>query len=466
MASFQKAVELPCSIERAFQYHDQVLSLQRLIPPWQAIGIELDERSILDGKRKILRVPIGPMGIRWEAIHQGYRPPHEFIDTQGFGPFASWTHRHRFESLGDYRARMTDAIDFEAPGPAFIARWIEARVQRELKRLFQFRHRLTYDDIQFGNWLGWPSRSRIAITGASGLVGQRLSSLLSCLGHEVIAVQRSQLDPQGKKKAPSQTEATHERHISWDPAKGILKPSEWEELDAVIHLAGENIGAGRWTLAMKERLRSSRVDATRRLVENLGRLDRPPKAFVAASAIGIYGDQGDRIVSENTLPGTGFLPNLAVDWERSSEAMREIGTRLCYARLAMVLHPRLGALGKMLPLFRWGLGGRLGSGQQWWSWIDVEDAASALAWMALSAQADGAYNVASPEPVTNRTFTTALAKSISRPAWFPAPKAALRLVLGEMADGLLLTSCRVLPDRLMEKGFPFRYPNLDACLTN
>ena len=244
----------------------------------------------------------------------------------------------------------------------------------------------------------------------------------------------------------------------------LAKPQELNGVGAIIHLAGRNIAAGRWSEAEKNRIYDSRVAATKQLVKQIATLDDRPTVFIGASAVGIYGECGEKTVDESQPPGNDFLSEVARDWEAAAGPLLDMGVRVAHARLGVVLDPSEGALAKMLPLFRWGLGGRLGNGKQYWSWVAIEDVIEGLCWLLENPQATGPYNFVSPQPATNSELTTKLANAIGRPAMFPAPKFALRLALGEMADAILLTSCRAVPKKLLSAGFSFQYPDLTAWL--
>jgi uncharacterized protein len=297
-----------------------------------------------------------------------------------------------------------------------------------------------------------PNPKKIAVSGSSGFVGTRLVTALKDRGYEVIRLLHA------SKRALQPDE------LIWNSESGLAKPQELNGVGAIIHLAGRNIAAARWSESEKNRIYDSRVTATKQLVKQILTLEDRPTVFLAASAVGIYGECGEQTVDETQPPGTDFLSEVAKDWEAAASPLLEAGVRVANARLGVVLDPSEGALAKMLPLFRWGLGGRLGSGKQYWSWVAIEDVIAGLCWLLENAQATGPYNLVSPQTMTNSEFTTKLANAIGRPAVFPAPKFALRLALGEMADALLLTSCRAVPKKLLSEGFQFQYPDLSMCL--
>jgi uncharacterized protein len=293
--------------------------------------------------------------------------------------------------------------------------------------------------------------SIIAVSGASGLIGTALVRELTRRGHRVSRMVRR---------------AAGLGEISWDPAAGRLDPGDLEGLDSVVHLAGENVGT-RWTAARKARIRESRVEGTRLLSETLAQVRRRPAVLVSASAVGFYGNRGNELLTEASLPGDrsrDFLASVSWEWEAAAEPARGAGIRVVHPRFGVVLSPKGGALKKLLLPFRLGLGGRIGSGSQWMSWISLDDAVGSIIHALLNETLRGPLNVTAPEPVTNRDFTRALGKVLARPTPLPVPATVLRLVLGEMARGTLLASARVLPSRLLESGYRFDQPELEGAL--
>ncbi len=290
---------------------------------------------------------------------------------------------------------------------------------------------------------------RVLMSGSSGLLGSAIAQALEAKGVLVGRLVRG--------GTPSSA-----AHIRWEPGKTLdLIPG----FDAVIHLAGESV-VGRWTASKKARIRDSRVLGTRTLAEALARVEPKPRVFVVASAIGFYGDRGDEILREDSVSGTGFLAEVCREWEAAADPAVQAGVRVVHIRIGVVLSRQGGALDKMLLPFRLGLGGKLGSGRQWWSWIHVDDIVGAVQHILSNEAVRGPVNLVAPNPVTNAEFTAALGKVLSRPAILPAPAFALRLAMGEMADGALLASARVEPARLLASGYAFRFPELSAALEN
>lgn len=294
------------------------------------------------------------------------------------------------------------------------------------------------------------SPQRVAIAGASGLIGRALADSLRTSGRSVVRLVR------GGPDAPDT--------ISWDPAVGRIAAEALEGFDAIVNLAGENVGEGRWTAARRKAIRQSRTAVTRTLVAAIARLRRKPGVLVNASAVGFYGERGEDLLTETSSAGRGFLAEVCQAWEAEAFAAERAGVRVVVARFGVVLARQGGALAKMLPLFRCGLGGRMGDGRQWMSWITLADAVRALAHLMERPQSHGPYNLTAPEPVTNARFTAALAAALRRPAVFPAPAWGLRTVLGEMADATVLASARAVPAKLREEGFRFDQPEIATAL--
>jgi uncharacterized protein (TIGR01777 family) len=290
---------------------------------------------------------------------------------------------------------------------------------------------------------------RVVVTGASGLIGTALVDNLRADGHDVVRLVRRQ--PRG----------LDERQ--WDPATRTIDDDALEGADAVVHLAGAGIGDHRWTDGYRRTIRNSRVQGTATIARAIAATD-PPPALLCGSAVGWYGDTGEEATDETGPPGRGFLAGVVRDWEAAADPAREAGARVAHLRTGVVLATRGGALGKVLPLFRLGLGGRLGSGRQWMSWIALPDHVAATRFLLDRADLDGAINVTAPEPVRNRDYTAAVARAVHRPALAPVPARALRLALGGFADEGVLVSQRVLPARLEAAGFGFTYDDVDAAL--
>jgi uncharacterized protein len=289
----------------------------------------------------------------------------------------------------------------------------------------------------------------ILVTGSSGLIGSALVPSLTGRQHTVHTLLRRQ--------PPAE-------QPFWDPSRNIIDLGQTPAFDAVIHLAGESIAQGRWSAQKKARVKESRVRGTGLLVKTLAELEHPPSLLICASGIGFYGHRGDEIVTEDSSPGQGFLTEVSQAWEGAAHAAQDRGTRVVFMRLGVVLSKAGGALRAMLMPFRLGLGGRIGPGTQFMSWISLEDVLEIVHLIINNSDIKGPVNVVSPHPVTNSQFTQALGHVLKRPTPFPLPAGLARLLIGEMADALLLASTRAQPKKLTDAGYVFRYPDLDSAL--
>jgi uncharacterized protein (TIGR01777 family) len=296
---------------------------------------------------------------------------------------------------------------------------------------------------------------KILITGATGLVGTALVAALAREGHTVCRLVRP-----GSKPAASTAGAFD---VSWDPETGDLGGAA-VGAEAVVNLAGASVAQGRWSSARKKLLRTSRIDTTRALVNALGKMNAKPDVLVSASAVGLYGNRGDEVLSEASTPGNDFLGNLAKDWEAEASNAEALGTRVVLTRFGIILASQGGALPKIMRPFQLGLGGRIGDGTQWMSWITLEDVVAIVRLAIINREFRGPINVVAPQPVRNEQFVKQLAAAMHRPALFPVPPFALRLVMGEMADALLLASQRVIPEKLTKADYQFCDPTLVAAL--
>ena len=289
----------------------------------------------------------------------------------------------------------------------------------------------------------------VLVSGSTGLIGSALVSAVRDEGHRVVRLTRSQ--------------DAGDDAVRWDPSAGEIEADRLEGIDAVVHLAGENI-VGRWTSTKKARIRNSRVQGTRLLAEALARLVSPPRVMVSASATGYYGDRGDEFLREESAPGDNFLAGLCQEWEAAADPAREVGVRVVHPRLGLVLSPQGGALGATLPIFKLGGGGRIGSGRQYWPWVAIDDVVGSILYALKADSLEGPVNVSVPDPPTNAQYTSTLGRVLNRPTVFSLPPPIARLMLGQLADELLLASQRVDPARLKESGYEYRHPELEEAL--
>lgn len=424
--------------------------MERLDPPWDWAEIRERPPAIAEGTRTVLFVPFGSLRFRWVAVHRDVLEGRSFSDEQVEGPFARWRHARLFSPEGDSATSLEDRIEYALRlgpvGDLLGAQW----VARRLRRLFSWRHARVRSDLERNAEFAGRPRLRVALSGASGFIGSALASFLEAGGHDVLRLVRRPPERRGE--------------IGWDPLRGPRDPRALEGLDAVVHLAGESLAAGRWTRARKERILRSRADGTRLLARALRSLARPPRVFLSASAIGFYGSRGEEELVEASERGSGFLADVCQAWEEAAVEAAQAGVRVVRARLGVVIGAAGGALRKMLPAFRAGLGGPVGSGRQVMSWIGLDDAVGALHFLLMREDLEGAFNVTSPQPVTHADFAAALGRVLARPARLPLPERAVRGLFGEMGEQTLLASQRVLPRRLEAAGFRFVHPDLEQAL--
>jgi uncharacterized protein len=435
---------MPASVQALFEWHAQPGAFERLNPPFDPVEILSRSGGLEVGSKTEVRVSVGPVDLRWTAVHTAYEPPAFFVDEQQGGPFAYWRHTHRFLPVDENQSILEDDIQYALPMGAAGALVAGRFTEQKLEAAFRYRHALTRLDLSRHRLFVHRPRLTVAVTGASGSIGRALCAFLSGGKHVVRKIRRG--------------------------ADNSFAPADFENVDAVIHLAGAGVADERWSPARKKVLVDSRVQVTRSLVEALKAVEKKPTVLIGASAVGIYGDTKDEAVDEkSTLParsdtGAGFLAGLCMDWEHEASQARELGIRVVNARIGIVQTANGGALSKLLTPFRAGVGGPTGSGQQWQSWIALEDVIGALHWALFTHTLQGPVNCVAPNPVTSAAYAKALGGVLHRPAIAPLPAFALRGLFGEMADGVLLPGQRVSPRALQQSGFEFAFPSLPQAL--
>ncbi len=448
---FEVSSSLPAPAADVVAWHARPGAFERLNPPWAPARV-LERHGDIRTEGSTVRLSLpGPVGrVAWTAEHSDFDPERGFVDRQVTGPFARWEHRHQVTAEGAGSARLTDRIEFAMPLAALGGGLAAPFVRKQLERTFRYRHATTRADMELHRRLDLAPMT-VAVTGASGLVGDALCSLLSTGGHKVLRLVR---------KPGTDDEGT----AFWDPASGAIDASALEGVDAVVHLAGENIAAGRWTAARKRAILESREAGTRLLASTLAGLTQKPKVLVSASAIGWYGDRGDEILPEEAAPGEGFLADVCRAWEDATGPAEAAGIRTVNLRIGVVISAAGGALATMLPPFRAGVGGVLGPGSQYMSWIGLDDVLGAILHAIATPSLAGPVNATAPTPATNRELTKTLGRVLGRPTVAPVPAFAARLLFGEMGDALLLASTRVVPGKLLASGYEFRHPALEEAL--
>ncbi len=449
--SYMHTSRIDAPAERVYQWHTEPGALERLTPPWERVVVVDPGSGMREGSRVVLRVGQAPFAARWIAEYGEIVPGRSFTDTQIEGPFAHWVHRHSMEPTGEEASSLTDRVEYALPHHPLTDPIVGRGVRRRLERLFTYRHSIIRDDLVAHERFRDRRPMHVVVSGASGLIGSALLPFLTTGGHRVTRLVR---------RTPGQDE------IYWNPTSGRLDPRSLVGADAVVHLAGENIAGHRWTPDHKRRVLESRQSGTRLIAEALAKLAGPSPVLLAASAIGYYGNRGDDPLSEDSAVGSGFLADVAQAWETATRPAEDAGVRVVRLRIGVVLTPAGGALRRMLPLFRLGLGGRVGSGAQWMSWISIDDVVGAIHHALFTESLRGAVNGTAPNAVRNTTFTNSLGDAVNRPTIALVPASALRLAFGEMADELLLAGARVVPEKLLASGYRFRHPDLASALAH
>lgn len=435
-------VRLPYPPDVIWSWHERPGAFKRLAPPWETMRFLQGDQGLGVGAKTIFQVQKGGIWVTWEAEHVACEAPNLFVDEQRQGPFAVWRHVHRFEPTED-GTELSDTITWSPPGGPLGAVAVPS-LRSVNDRMFRFRHRRTQHDLWRHAAFADRPRRKVAITGVTGLVGSALEAFLTTGGHEVVRVVRR--DPQ-----PGD--------CLWDVRAGTIDVQALEGVDAIVHLAGASV-AERWTPEHKRAIRDSRVDGTRLIVDAIRRMQTRPEVLVSASAVGLYGDRGDTVLTEDSEPGTGFLAEVGRAWEAEAEAVEALGVRRVTPRIGIVMTSAGAALGTMLPIFRAGGGGPIGDGRQWVSWIALDDLIGMIYAGLMDPSWSGPYNATAPNPVTQREQARLIGRVLGRPAVVPAPATAIRTLMGEMGEEMLLAGQRVLPKRAQEAGFRFAHTEL------
>ncbi len=450
MPYYRHRSHFPYPPEEVFAWHLRPGAFERLFPPWVGVRVLEREGGISDGGRVLLGIRQGPTDLKWEVRHTAFEESRLFQDEQLSGPFEKWVHQHRFLPADDGGCFLEDEIEWTAPLGAAGRLFAEGFIDRELERLFRFRHARVLNDLTLHN------RSRgkpltVVLTGGSGLIGTALKDFLTSGGHEVRPLLRRSGTSRGNGAV-------------WDPLGEDVDQAVFEGADAVVHLAGESLAALRWSEEKKKRILQSRRQGTELIARALARVTDPPQVLVSASAVGYYGARGNEIVTEESSPGQGFLAMVCREWEGATGPARKAGIRVVMLRTGFVINPLGPGLGKMLPPFKAGLGGRIGTGRQYMSWIDLDDVVGLIHHALTRPGVSGPLNATAPNPVPNATFTDALGRVLGRPTVVPLPAVAIKGLLGEMGTELLLKGARALPQKAEETGYEFLFPNLEDSL--
>jgi uncharacterized protein (TIGR01777 family) len=449
---------MPVGAAELYTWHSRPLAFQRLQPPWEEVKLISTTGSFgTDGQRIEFQTRLfGLIKSTWLAEAYDFQPGKGFQDRQLKGPFAYWNHAHRFIPDGEKASFLEDHIEYRLP-LGLVGRFLGSRMtRRHLQALFNYRHAVTASDLHRHAQFREQPRQTIAITGSRGLIGSALVPFLTTGGHRVVRLVTGSAQRTGDDGTT---------WLNWDPT-APLAPQMLEDVDAVIHLAGDNVASGRWTDRKKRQILDSRIIPTEQIARAIAEMPahRRPRVFLSASAVGYYGNRGDERLTEDADSGTGFFPEVARRWEAATLLARDCGVRTVHLRIGVVLTPRGGALGKQLFAFKMGAGAVLGNGRQWVPWITIGDLVGAIYHCLMSSSLSGPINVVGPHPVTNYEFTKTLGNVLRRPAFLWLPRSVLRLMFGELADEALLASVNVIPKKLVDSGFRFDHSDLQTAL--
>ncbi len=439
----------PYTAKQLYDYHAAPGALERLLPPWENSRVISKEGTIAPGGKVELKIKLGPIPLRWEAHHIEDIPGRMFKDIQYRGPFSLFQHSHTFTDLED-GAELEDHINFQLPLSSITSLVAAQRIKDKLTRNFIYREHVLKEDLLLHRKYS-RKKLTILISGASGILGQTLVPLLTTGGHKVYKLVRK-------------TVRADKNEIYWNPDKGEIDREAIVPPDAVIHLAGEYIGLSRWSDEKKRRVMESRVKGTRLLADTLGSLAKTPDVFVSASAVGYYGHNGSTLLTEADGHGYDYISEVCRAWENSAQIAAENGIRTVTLRLGVGLTPRGGALERIISASPFAYIRYFGGGDQYISWISLDDMAAAILHCVCTHRLSGPINIAAPVPVTNRDLIKSISKITSRPRVHPLPGTFLKLLYGDMADQILLSSCRVSSEKLVKNGFSFRHPDLDETL--
>ncbi len=445
---FTYTSEFPCTSKELYQYHARPGALERLLPPWEHTSVIEKKGSLDPGGKVTLKMHLGPFPLTWVAHHLKNDPGKMFRDCQHQGPFQRFEHTHRFSETKD-GARLEDTIEFELPLHSCMPQFIGKRIKKILQQSFCYREHVIREDLRLHQRYS-KVPLRLLISGAGGVLGQTLVPLLTTGDHEVFRLVRR----------PPQSD--HE--IFWDPEKQIIDSTAIPDVDAVIHLAGEYIGLSRWSEGKKRKVMESRIHGTTLLAKTMAQRIQKPKAFLSASAVGFYGDRGTEQMSETDSQGDTFLSKVCQSWEQATAPAHKAGIRTVMLRLGVGLTPRGGALERLIHASPFAYIRCFGSGEQYISWTSLDDMAAAIIHCIQTPSLEGPVNIAAPTPVTNKELIYTLSQVTKKPRVHPLPASLLKAVYGQMAHEILLASCRVSSQKLINSGFRHRHSELITTL--
>ena len=454
MPQFVHEAHFPHKREEVWNWYDSEGAFLRVMPEWEGLK-PVQVGKLQDGEETKFRIKLGPLRPMWVARHYGVKPGERFCDVMVKGPFGKWDHEHSFERHHN-ESKIIDTIDWKLPFHLLTGWTSFLTVKPRLTSMFRFRTDRTANDLRAISKFSTLPRQRILVSGSTGLIGTQLCAFLQSAGHEVYRLLR----PNSKV-----SQIVQEQHIlRWDEKSGEMIQGDLNGFDSIIHLAGAGIGDRRWSKKRKKLLWDSRIDVTKKLCDLISKLDQPPKKFLCGSAIGYYGNRENEKLTEQSTIGQGYLPEMCEAWEQSTHSLSKLGIKVVYLRTGLVMTPMGGILKRLLLPAKCGAMGPVGGGKQMQSWISLDDELYAIHHLVMVPDAEGAFNLTAPTPVSQKKFAKILGKVLKRPAFAPLPGFVIRTVFGEMGKKLVLDGQEVYPQRLVESGFEFTHTNLEDCL--
>lgn len=439
--------------EEVFHWHLRPRMVERIIPPWESIKIIHTEGrpDKIGSKLEVAGRIFGCISTRMTLEYAECIPEECFTIRGNDGLLKDYQYQTIVTPQSAHTSEVIDRFEFSLSFPSFLKSFLHKRIKKRISRILHYKHDRMDHDLAMIKKYPYEKPLKILITGAHGLIGKNLGYFLEFMGHDVWHLLRKGVE--------------EEKSVYWDPKTGECDPRSFEGFDTIIHLAGENIAKGRWTRGKKERVLRSRAKGTEHLVGIIKGLKKPPQLFISASAIGYYGNRGSEVLDETSGPGKGlFITEVCQQWERASKDLEEKGVRVVNTRFGVVLTSEGGALKKMLTPFKWGLGGRIGNGHQYVSWVAIDDVIGAIYHVIMTPNLKGPVNIVSPNPVPNDILAKKLSKRLNRWMGPPFPEFMVRVLMGQKGEELLLTSTRAEPCRLSETGYHFQYPKLSQAL--
>ena len=440
--------------EEVWSWYDGTGAFLRIMPEWEGLT-PVQVGALSDGEETKFRIKLGPLRPMWVARHHSVQPGHSFSDVMVKGPFGKWDHEHTIKAISDDESKVVDSIEWKLP-LHFLTGWTSfISVTPRLKKMFRFRTDRTASDVAAISKTKHLPRKKVLVTGSTGLIGNQLCAFLECGGHQVYRLVRP------SSKLPKVVNPNFV--IRWNEKTGEIIEGDMNGFDSVIHLAGAGIGDKRWSKKRKSIIRSSRVDVTTKLCEVLSNLNQPPQQLLCGSAIGYYGNRVNERLTENSTIGQGYLSELCEEWEDSTKSLESLNINVVYLRTGLVMTPMGGIMKRLLLPAKMGGLGPVGNGKQMQSWISLDDEIYAIHHLLMDDNSKGAYNLTSPQPVTQKQFAKVLGKVLRRPSFIPLPGFMIKLMFGKMGQSLVLEGQEVYPERLVKSGYEFTHSDLESC---